>query len=135
MEEILFLSLLFVSFYEKLCLPPGLFRATKIQQRMYFAELYAGRAVVVSPGGLYYLVPSLWLNRWRSYLGASGKNLLAVDEPDGLEGLIFSLLCSKVLALSLDKIIRGVFTLLSSLKCGSQPGALFEMSHLSLEMK
>ncbi|CAM6105180.1 unnamed protein product [Calypogeia fissa] len=70
-------------------------RATKMEQRMKYEALYAGRAVVVSPGGTYYLIPTLWLNRWRSYLGASGKNLLDVDEPDGLEGLILSLLCSK----------------------------------------
>ncbi|KAG6554433.1 hypothetical protein Mapa_004350 [Marchantia paleacea] len=70
-------------------------RATKIEQRAKHEALYAGRTVVVSPGAVYYLVPSVWLNRWRSYLGASGKNVLAVDEPDGLEGFILSLLCPK----------------------------------------
>jgi hypothetical protein len=91
----------------------GCFRNTKLEQRMKHEALYAGRAVVVSPGATYYLVPSLWLTRWKAYLTASGKNLLDVDEPDGLEGLILSLLCSKVIILSLystDYIVAAVGT-------------------------
>ncbi|KAL2643343.1 hypothetical protein R1flu_010930 [Riccia fluitans] len=70
-------------------------RTTKIEQRAKHEALYAGKTVAVSPGSVYFLVPSVWLNRWRAYLGASGKNVLAVDEPDGLEGYILSLLCPK----------------------------------------
>jgi ubiquitin carboxyl-terminal hydrolase 48 len=51
---------------------------------------------VIYPDCIYYLVPTVWLTQWRAYLGAAGKNVLAVDEPVGLEGFILSLLCQKV---------------------------------------
>lgn len=53
---------------------------------------------MIYPGCIYYLVPTVWLAKWRAYLGAAGKNVLAVDEPVGLEGFILSLLCQKVSA-------------------------------------
>lgn len=71
-------------------------RATKIEQRAKHESLYSGKQVLIYPGCTYHLVPSVWLSKWRSYLGASGKNVLAVDEPIGLEGFILSLLCQKV---------------------------------------
>jgi hypothetical protein len=74
----------------------GCFRATKIEQRVKHEALYGGKQLVIHPGYLYFLVPSIWLSKWRSYLGARGKNVLAVDEPVGLEGFILSLLCQKV---------------------------------------
>ncbi|KAH9545308.1 hypothetical protein CY35_12G041600 [Sphagnum magellanicum] len=70
-------------------------RATKIEQRVKHEALYGGKQLVIHPGYLYFLVPSIWLSKWRSYLGARGKNVLAVDEPVGLEGFILSLLCQK----------------------------------------
>lgn len=53
---------------------------------------------MIFPGYVYYLVPTVWLAQWRAYLGAAGKNVLAVDEPVGFEGFILSLLCEQVIA-------------------------------------
>lgn len=73
------------------------FRATKFEQRAKHEALYGGKPTVIFPGCTYYLVPTVWLSKWRAYLGAAGKNVLAVDEPVGLEGFILSLLCQKVI--------------------------------------
>ncbi|KAG0615456.1 hypothetical protein M758_5G042500 [Ceratodon purpureus] len=70
-------------------------RATKFEQRSKHEALYGGKSTVIYPGCTYYLVPTVWLSKWRAYLGAAGKNVLAVDEPVGLEGFILSLLCQK----------------------------------------
>lgn len=70
-------------------------RATKFEQRAKHEALYGGKPTVIFPGCTYYLVPTVWLSKWRAYLGAAGKNVLAVDEPVGLEGFILSLLCQK----------------------------------------
>ncbi|KAJ7528558.1 hypothetical protein O6H91_15G008100 [Diphasiastrum complanatum] len=70
-------------------------RATKIEQRQKHDFLYLGRNIIITPGVLYYLIPSEWLAQWRSYLGASGKNVLEFDGPIRLEASMRSLLCDQ----------------------------------------
>lgn len=77
-------------------------RATKIEQRQKHDVLYSGKSPVIVPGATYYLVPSSWLNQWRAYLGASGKNVLSVEEPNGLEAMLLSLICVKVVDTSVS---------------------------------
>lgn len=69
---------------------------------------------MIFPGCIYYLVPTPWLTKWRAYLGAAGKNVLAVDEPVGLEGFILSLLCQKVNVFSFCEVLLQFKALLSS---------------------
>ncbi|XP_024527691.1 ubiquitin carboxyl-terminal hydrolase 26 [Selaginella moellendorffii] len=68
-------------------------RATKMEQRQKQEAIFSGRNPVLNPGDVYYLVPSSWISLWRAYIGASGKNVLDIEEPVGLERFLSSLLC------------------------------------------
>ncbi|XP_043708962.1 ubiquitin carboxyl-terminal hydrolase 26-like [Telopea speciosissima] len=74
-------------------------RASKLKQRQNHEKLALGKSIALSPGCKYYLLPSSWLTKWRSYITASGKNILSSAEPEGLEGILDMLKCEKHLRL------------------------------------
>ncbi|XP_026390990.1 ubiquitin carboxyl-terminal hydrolase 26-like isoform X1 [Papaver somniferum] len=69
----------------------------KLKERQNHNKLLQGNNDSLSPGSKYYLVPSWWLSKWKSYITASGKMVSspAAARPDPLEGVIDSLVCSK----------------------------------------
>ncbi|KAK9104970.1 hypothetical protein Scep_021814 [Stephania cephalantha] len=69
-------------------------RATKIKQRQNHEKLFLGKSMALSPSCKYYLLPSSWLSKWRSFITSSGKNTSLV-EPESLESVIKSLICEK----------------------------------------
>ncbi|KAI3972309.1 hypothetical protein MKX01_017913 [Papaver californicum] len=72
-------------------------RAAKLKERQNHEKLLLGKNDALNPGSRYYLLPSSWLTKWRSYITASGKMVSspAAARPDPLEGVIDSLLCGK----------------------------------------
>lgn len=70
-------------------------KATKMEERQKHEVLFSGESITVVPGATYYLVPSVWLCQWRSYLGGSGKKSYKAEEPLGLEDSLRDLLCQK----------------------------------------
>ncbi|KAH9305405.1 hypothetical protein KI387_009809, partial [Taxus chinensis] len=70
-------------------------RATKMEQRQRHEQLYMGKSIAILPGYGYYLVPSLWIAKWKAYLTIIGKNASTVEEPGNLEQCIDSVLCRK----------------------------------------
>ncbi|XP_021899831.1 ubiquitin carboxyl-terminal hydrolase 26 [Carica papaya] len=83
---------------EVACIEDSL-RAVKLKQRQNHEKLAAGKSIPLSPNCKYYLVPSQWLAKWRSYISASGKNASSVVKPETLDGIIGSLKCEKHLRL------------------------------------
>ncbi|ERM99417.1 hypothetical protein AMTRI_Chr12g267000 [Amborella trichopoda] len=79
---------------EVACLEDHL-KAVKLEQRQKHEQLYLGKSIPIFPYQRYYLLPSSWLSRWRGYVSASGKNLIAAAEPGSLEGGIDMLKCEK----------------------------------------
>lgn len=53
-----------------------------------------GKAIPILPGIRYYLLPSSWLSKWKSYSNASGKS--APAELETLNDVIGFLICEKV---------------------------------------
>ncbi|PIA50461.1 hypothetical protein AQUCO_01300891v1 [Aquilegia coerulea] len=76
------------------CLEDSL-RAQKIKQRVNHEKLYLEKKIPLSPGCRYYMLPSSWITKWRSYIAASGKNISSSAEPDSLDSVIDSLKCHK----------------------------------------
>ncbi|KAI3852486.1 hypothetical protein MKW98_009187 [Papaver atlanticum] len=72
-------------------------RAAKIKERQNHEKLLLGKNDALNPGSKYYLLPSSWLTKWRSYITASGKMVSSpvAARPDPLEGVIDSLICGK----------------------------------------
>ncbi|KAF3776338.1 hypothetical protein EJ110_NYTH48491 [Nymphaea thermarum] len=70
-------------------------REAKMKQRQNHEQLYLGKGVAVSPGCKYYMLPSSWLSKWRSYLAVSGKTASSSPEPGSLEIIMDSLKCQK----------------------------------------
>ncbi|GBG75072.1 hypothetical protein CBR_g19585 [Chara braunii] len=70
-------------------------RASKLEERQVLEAVYSGRPVPIHSDGVYYLVPTDWLQRWRAFVSASGKNVMTVEGPDGLEAGLSSLICEK----------------------------------------
>ncbi|XP_049934651.1 ubiquitin carboxyl-terminal hydrolase 26 isoform X2 [Nymphaea colorata] len=70
-------------------------REAKMKQRQNHEQLYLGKGVTVSPGCKYYMLPSSWLSKWRSYLAVSGKTASSSPEPGSLEIIMDSLKCQK----------------------------------------
>ncbi|XP_058092711.1 ubiquitin carboxyl-terminal hydrolase 26-like isoform X2 [Magnolia sinica] len=83
---------------EVACLEDSL-RAAKLKQRQNHEKLWQGKSIALSPGCKYYLLPSSWLSKWRSYVTASGKNVSSSVEPESLEDVIDSVKCVKHLRL------------------------------------
>ncbi|OMO91103.1 Ubiquitin [Corchorus olitorius] len=69
-------------------------RAVKLKQRQNHEKLATGKSIPLSLNCRYYLVPSSWISKWRSYITASGKNVSPM-EPEILDGIIDLLKCDK----------------------------------------
>lgn len=106
---------------EVACMEDSL-RAAKLKQRQNHEKLSQGKSIALSPGCKYYLLPSSWLNKWRNYIMASGKNVSSSVKPESLEKVIDSLICAKhsrLLERPLDlNCKRGLITQRSSVADG-----------------
>ncbi|RZC74951.1 hypothetical protein C5167_050427 [Papaver somniferum] len=65
--------------------------AAKLKERQHHKKILLESNDALNPGSKYYLLPSSWLTKWKSYI-TSGK---MVPSPDPLEGVIDSLICRK----------------------------------------
>lgn len=83
---------------EVACLEDSL-KATKLKQRQSHEKLILGKSLTISSGCKYFLVPSSWLAKWRSFITATGKNKSSAMEPEDLQVIIDSLICEKHLRL------------------------------------
>ncbi|KAK9699606.1 hypothetical protein RND81_08G184700 [Saponaria officinalis] len=70
-------------------------RAVKLKQRQNHEKLALGKNVPLSLNCKYYLLPSCWLTKWRSYISANGKNAASTFEPEPLDVVMSSLVCEK----------------------------------------
>ncbi|MBA0574248.1 hypothetical protein Golob_001475, partial [Gossypium lobatum] len=69
-------------------------REMKLKQRQNHEKLATGKSIPLSSNCKYYLVPSSWLSKWRSYVTASSKHT-SFMEPEILDGVINLLKCEK----------------------------------------
>ncbi|PIN21050.1 Ubiquitin carboxyl-terminal hydrolase [Handroanthus impetiginosus] len=69
-------------------------REFKLKQRQNHEKLASNKNTALYPDTKYYLLPSSWLSKWRSYINASGKNISAA-ELDTLNTVVDMLLCEK----------------------------------------
>lgn len=81
----------------------------KLKQRQNHEKLASGKNIALSLDCKYYLVPSSWLSKWKSYINVSGKNVAGKNvssavEPETLNGVIDLLKCEKVSCNSLRRI-------------------------------
>ncbi|KAL5698626.1 ubiquitinyl hydrolase 1 [Ranunculus cassubicifolius] len=70
-------------------------RATKIKEKQNHEKLLQEKKSALSPDSKYYLVPSLWLTKWKEYVNASGKNMSSFTKPENLDNEIDKLKCEK----------------------------------------
>ncbi|PHT52680.1 hypothetical protein CQW23_07142 [Capsicum baccatum] len=78
---------------EVACLEDTL-REFKLKQRQCHEKLAMGKSIAILPGIRYYLLPSSWLSKWKSYSNASGKSV-SCAEPETLDAVIDFLMCEK----------------------------------------
>ena len=71
-------------------------RDLRLKQKQNHEKLAMNKAIALHPDTKYYILPSYWLSKWRSYINASGKSACSV-ELDILNTVIDKLLCEKVL--------------------------------------
>ncbi|KAB1996150.1 hypothetical protein ES319_D13G211800v1 [Gossypium barbadense] len=69
-------------------------REMKLKQRQNHEKLATGKSIPLSSNCKYYLLPSSWLSKWRSYVTASSKHT-SFMEPEILDGVINLLKCEK----------------------------------------
>ncbi|KAL3829381.1 hypothetical protein ACJIZ3_018183 [Penstemon smallii] len=69
-------------------------REFKLMQRQNHEKLAMGKNIVLYPDTKYFLLPSSWLSKWRSYINAGWKNAAAA-ELDTLDTVVDMLLCEK----------------------------------------
>ncbi|PPS12707.1 hypothetical protein GOBAR_AA07934 [Gossypium barbadense] len=69
-------------------------REMKLKQRQNHEKLAMGKSIPLSSNCKYYLLPSSWLSKWRSYVTASSKHTPSM-EPEILDGVINLLKCEK----------------------------------------
>lgn len=69
-------------------------RDFKLKQRQYHEKLALGKNVALYCGRKYYLLPSSWLSKWRSYITASCKTASSA-EPETLNSVIDLLKCEQ----------------------------------------
>ncbi|KAL6523117.1 Ubiquitin carboxyl-terminal hydrolase 26 [Orobanche hederae] len=69
-------------------------REFKLKQRQNHEKLAMNKNVALYPDTKYYILPSSWLSKWRSYINASGKNAFST-ELDTLTTVVDMLLCKK----------------------------------------
>ncbi|XP_052209579.1 ubiquitin carboxyl-terminal hydrolase 26 isoform X2 [Diospyros lotus] len=79
---------------EVACLEDNL-REFKQKQRQNHERLALGKGIALFPIQRYYLLPTLWLSKWRSYVTASGKSATSSAEPETLSNIIDLLKCEK----------------------------------------
>ncbi|KAI5076548.1 hypothetical protein GOP47_0008613 [Adiantum capillus-veneris] len=70
-------------------------RATKLEERQKHETLFGGGSIALVSGPAYYLVPTVWLHHWRSYLGGIGKKSHKSEEPFWLQESLRELVCEK----------------------------------------
>ncbi|CAK9158411.1 unnamed protein product [Ilex paraguariensis] len=70
-------------------------RDFKLKQRQMHEKLAFGRSIQLYAHSRYYLLPSSWLSKWRSYVTAGGKSAAAFEEPETLNSVIDLLKCEK----------------------------------------
>lgn len=70
-------------------------RDFKLKQRQSHEKLASGKGIALHPCNKYYLLPSSWLSKWRSYITASGKNASSSAEPETLNNVIDLLKCEQ----------------------------------------
>ncbi|KAI3915584.1 hypothetical protein MKX01_015409 [Papaver californicum] len=73
----------------------SLMREAKLKERQNHEKLFLGKKNALYPGCKYYLLPSCWLTKWRSYVITSAKNVASSAGPDPLDVVIDSLTCEK----------------------------------------
>ncbi|XVF48123.1 hypothetical protein PTKIN_Ptkin03bG0165600 [Pterospermum kingtungense] len=78
---------------EVACLEDSI-RAMKLKQRQNHEKLAMGKSIPLSSNCRYYLLPSSWLSKWRSYITASSKNAPST-EPEILDDIMNLLRCEK----------------------------------------
>lgn len=69
-------------------------REFKLKQRQSHEKLAMNKNIALYPDTKYYLLPSSWLAKWRSYVNSSGKNAYSADL-DTLNAVVDVLLCEK----------------------------------------
>ncbi|KAH6812671.1 ubiquitin-specific protease 26 [Perilla frutescens var. frutescens] len=69
-------------------------RELKLKQKLNHEKLAMNKAIALYPDTKYYILPSSWLSKWRSYINASGKNACSL-ELDNLNTVVDLLLCEK----------------------------------------
>ncbi|KAK6923663.1 Peptidase C19, ubiquitin carboxyl-terminal hydrolase, partial [Dillenia turbinata] len=74
-------------------------KAFKLKERKNHEKLALGKSTALNPQCRYYLLPSSWLSKWRSYINASGKQVSSAVKPEALDSVIDSLKCQKHLRL------------------------------------
>lgn len=78
---------------EVACLEDSL-REFKLKQRLNHDRLALGKSIELFPLKRYYLLPTSWLSKWKSYIITSGKNASSA-EPETLSNFIDLLKCEK----------------------------------------
>ncbi|XP_027353801.1 ubiquitin carboxyl-terminal hydrolase 26-like [Abrus precatorius] len=76
---------------EVACLEDSL-RLVKQRQRQNHEKLFQAKNMPLSLHCKYFLVPSLWISKWRNYISPTLKNS---EKPESLDGVINSLMCEK----------------------------------------
>ncbi|PSS11766.1 Ubiquitin carboxyl-terminal hydrolase [Actinidia chinensis var. chinensis] len=67
-------------------------REFKLKQRQNHERLALGKSIALFPLQRYYLLPTPWLSKWKTYITASGKSAV---EPETLNIIIDLLKCEK----------------------------------------
>lgn len=70
-------------------------REFKLKQRQNHEKLALGKSIALSPHQRYYLLPTSWLSKWKSFVTASGKAAASFAEPETLANVIDLLICEK----------------------------------------
>lgn len=69
-------------------------REFKLKQRQTHEKLAMNKNMALNQDSRYYLLPSSWLSKWRSYVNASGKNAVSV-ELETLDSVVDMLMCKE----------------------------------------
>ncbi|KAL2521363.1 Ubiquitin carboxyl-terminal hydrolase 26 [Forsythia ovata] len=69
-------------------------REFKLKQRQTHEKLAMNKNMALYHDSSYYLLPSSWLSKWRSYINASGKNAVSV-ELETLDIVVDMLMCKE----------------------------------------
>ncbi|GFZ15537.1 ubiquitin-specific protease 26 [Actinidia rufa] len=70
-------------------------REFKLKQRQNHERLALGKSIALFPLQRYYLLPTSWLSKWKTYITASGKSASSSVEPETLNIIIDLLKCEK----------------------------------------